>query len=123
MAARISDAESAIMDALWTLGPLSAEQIITNVAPRQGWAPGTAKALITRLLKKGALEGRRSVAGYRYHPLVERGEYVHSESKGLVDRLFGGELAPFVAHFVESSALSADDVKRLKTLIADLPDE
>lgn len=120
---KISGAESQIMDALWREGPLTIDGVMTRVGEAQGWAVGTVKTLITRLLHKGAVEGRREAEGYRYHPLVSRTDYVQGESQSLVDRLFGGEVAPLVAHFAEHRALSAKDIKLLKQLIADLPDE
>jgi BlaI family penicillinase repressor len=120
---RISGAESQIMDALWRRGPLSADAIVAEVGEAQSWAPGTVKTLITRLLHKKAIEGRREAAGYLYHPLVSRSDYVQSESQSLVDRLFGGEVAPLVAHFAEHRALTAKDIEELKKLIADLEDE
>lgn len=120
---KISGAESQVMDALWREGPLTIDGVMAQVGQAQGWAVGTVKTLITRLLHKGAIEGRREAGSYRYHPLVSRADYVQGESQNLVDRLFGGEVAPLVAHFAEHRALSAKDIKLLKQLIADLPDE
>ena len=120
---RISGAESRIMDALWRLGPLTPEGVIAEVGEAQNWAPGTVKTLITRLLKKKAIEGRREAEGYFYRPLVSREAYVHSESESLVDRLFGGEVAPLVAHFAEHRALTPKDIAHLKSLIARLDDD
>lgn len=120
---RISGAESQIMEALWAKGPLTPDGVVGEVGEAQGWAPGTVKTLITRLLKKGAIEGRREPEGYLYRPLISRSDYVQTESQGLVDRLFDGEVAPLVAHFAEHRALSAKDIKLIKQLIADLEDE
>ena len=55
---QISDAESRIMEALWRKSPLTAEQIFAAVGPENGWAPATVKTLVTRLLKKNAVEKR-----------------------------------------------------------------
>ena len=120
---RISGAESQIMDALWRAGPLTAEGIVAEVGEAHGWAAGTVRTLITRLLKKKAIEGRREPEGYLYWPLVARTDYVQSESRSLVDRLFGGEVAPLVAHFAEHRALSPKDIEELKALIARLDDD
>ncbi len=120
---QISDAESRIMEALWRKSPLTAEQIIAGVGPENGWAPATVKTLITRLLKKNAIAGAKEADGYCYRPLVARAQYVQSESQGLLDRLFKGEIAPLVAHFAENRRLSAKDVKQLKALIAKIEDE
>jgi BlaI family transcriptional regulator, penicillinase repressor len=120
---QISDAERRIMEALWRKAPLTAEQIIGTVGPENGWAPATVKTLITRLLKKNAIAGGREADGYVYRPLVARAQYVQSESQGLLDRLFKGEVAPLVAHFAEHRRLSAKDLKQLKALIAKIEEE
>lgn len=120
---RISGAESQIMEALWAKGPLTADGVVAEVGEAHGWAPGTVKTLITRLLKKKAIEGRREAEGYLYRPLVSRGDYVQSESQNLVDRLFGGEVAPLVAHFAEHRALKPSDLQRLKALIQELDED
>jgi predicted transcriptional regulator len=54
--------------------------------------------------------------------MVERSAYVQSESRGLIDRLFDGKLAPLVSHFAETNQLSAQDIAELKRLIAELDD-
>lgn len=120
---RISGAESQIMEALWRCGPLTPDGIVAEVGEAHGWAPGTVKTLITRLLRKKAIEGRREAAGYLYRPLVQRADYVQSESQNLVDRLFGGEVTPLVAHFAEHRALTPKDIRDLKRLIEALDDE
>lgn len=123
MAVKISGAESQIMEALWRKGPLTPDGIVEAVGEAHGWAPGTVKTLITRLLRKKAIEGRREAEGYLYRPLLSRTDYVQSESQSLVDRLFDGEVAPLVAHFAEHRALTPKDIQVLKKLISDLEDE
>ena len=120
---RISGAESRIMDALWRRGPLVVEDIIADVAPAQGWSDATVKALIGRLLKKQAIASRREGGRTRYQPLVERDLYIAAESQGLLDRLFGGQVSPFVSHFAEHRKLTPEDVARLRALIAKLDDD
>lgn len=117
---RISAAESQIMAALWANGPMSAEDLVREVGGAQDWGGATVKTLITRLLNKKAIASRREGARAIYRPLVSREDYVTGESQGLLDRLFDGQLAPLVAHYARHRALSAQDVDRLKRLIADL---
>ncbi len=120
---QISDAESQIMEALWRKAPQTAEQITAKVGPANDWAPGTVRTLITRLLKKKAIAGAREEDAYYYRPLIARAAWVQAESQGLLDRLFKGEVAPLVAHFVEHRQLSAKDVKQLKALIAKIEED
>jgi predicted transcriptional regulator len=120
---KISAAESQIMEALWRKSPLTPEEIIAEVGPANGWAAGTVRTLITRLLRKKAVSGAKEVAGYHYRPLIARSAYVQSESQGLLDRLFAGEVSPLVAHLAEHRALTPADIQKLKALIADLEDD
>ena len=118
--AQISAAESQVMEILWRRGPLTPEDIIAGTAKANDWGAGTVRTLIARLLRKGALAGARQETGYFYKPLISRADYVRSESRVLLDRLFGGEVAPLVAHFVTEQKLTAADIKKLKKLIRDM---
>lgn len=118
----ISTAESTIMQALWERSPQTAEDLIRDIAPAQGWHESTIKTLITRLLHKQAItaqkDGRRSF----YSPLLTRDAWVAAQSESLLDRVFGGRIAPLVAHFAEHHKLTAKDVADLKKLIAEIDD-
>jgi predicted transcriptional regulator len=120
---RITAAESQIMEALWRHGAMTTEEIVARVGPAQAWAEGTVRTLINRLMRKKAIKGERDGARFAYRPLVRREDYVLSESQGLLDRLFEGEVTPLVAHFARHRALTPEDVKRLKALIAEIDDD
>lgn len=113
----ITAAESFIMEALWRRGPLTADDLIDDPGKPQGWGGATVKTLINRLLKKGALKSERIDGRVRYVAQIERADYVQSESQGLLDRLFGGRLAPLVTQFSEGGKLSEQDIAELKALI------
>jgi len=116
----ITGAESKVMEALWRRGPLTADEIVAEVAAAEQWGEATVKTLINRLLKKKAIQSIRAEGRHCYRPLLQRDDYVQAESQGLLDRLFGGQLAPLVSHFAEHRALSPEDIARLKKLIEDL---
>lgn len=117
---RISSAESQVMEALWRNSPLSTEEIVAEVGPANGWAEGTVKTLVNRLLKKKAIAGRRDGLRYEYVPLLPRADYVLGESQGLLDRLFEGQLAPLVAYFAEHRKLTDEDLKKLAKLMEEI---
>jgi len=119
---RISMAESFVMEALWRKSPQSADELATEVGPDQNWAPKTVRTLISRLLTKGAITATRDGRRYLYAPAIERQAYVQDESRGLVNRLFDGKLAPLVSHFAETNQLSAEDIAELKRLVGELGD-
>ena len=119
----ISAAESLVMEALWKRQPLTAEEIFAEVAGDQGWAEGTLKTLLARLHKKGAVSTQKDGRRFLYRPLLARGDYLESESQGLLDRLFEGRLAPLVSHFSERRKLTPEDLADLKRLIQELDND
>ena len=111
------------MEALWDRGALTTADIIAEVAEPQEWSDATVKSLIGRLLKKAAIRSRRQDGLTLYEALVGRDEHVRSESRGFLDRMFGGELVPFVSHFSEHQPLSKSDIAQLKALLERLEDD
>lgn len=119
---QISEAESIIMDVLWRSHPLAAEDVAAAVASAQGWQEATVKTLLNRLLRKKAIAAERDGRRFLYRPLLVRGDYVHAQSKNLLDRLFGGRVAPLVAHFSERHKLSKKDIADLRRMLGEIDD-
>src|SRR6478752_3128485 len=119
----ISDAESIVMEVLWERHPLASEEVVAALADSTNWREPTVKTLLNRLLKKRAIAAERDGRRYLYRPLLKRADYVHAESKGLLDRLFDGRVAPLVAHFSEHRKLSKKDIAELKQLIQEIDND
>lgn len=118
----ISEAESVVMQVFWARGALASEDVVD--ALRHGkWQESTVKTLLNRLLKKGALRARKENRRYIYSPVLTRAEWLAAESHGLVDRLFGGRVAPLVSYFSQQRKLTKKDVEELKQLIKDIDNE
>jgi BlaI family penicillinase repressor len=119
----ISEAEAIIMDVLWDQSPRTSESILEEVGLAQGWQEGTVKSLLNRLLKKQAIAAERDGRRFLYSPRITREAYVSQQSKGLLARLFGGRVAPLVAHFSEQGSLTKKDIADLRKLLKDLDDD
>ena len=117
---RISDAEHAVMEALWRESPRTAADISDEIGDRRGWSLATVKTLLGRLVSKQAIAAEPDGRRFLYRPLVERADYVGGESRRLVDRLFGGRAAPLLLHLVEAEALSEADIDEIERLIREL---
>lgn len=113
----ISEAESRVMDALWQRAPLSSEQIVAVVQAHSDWHEKTIRTLLNRLLGKGAVQASRDGRRYLYKPLLTRAEWQSQESRSLLDRVFGGRMAPLLAHFSQHEKLSAKDIAELRKLL------
>ena len=71
---------------------------------------------------KGAISAEKDGRRYLYSPVLRREAWVQQQSEGLLARLFGGRVAPLVAHFSERGKLGAADIAELKRLVRELDD-
>lgn len=121
---KISEAESKVLEVFWRAeGPLSAEDVVAAMDNDREWSAGTIRTFLTRLVKKQALAATADGRRYLYSPLIERDDYVHHQSRDLIDRLFGGRITPFVTQFSQRERLSRDEIDELKRLIERLDDD
>jgi predicted transcriptional regulator len=119
-APEISGAEHAVMEALWQRSPLTAQEVCEEVCGPRGWTLATVKTLLSRLVVKQAIETEPDGKRFLYSPRMDRSDYVGTESRRLVDRLFGGRAAPLFAHLAQSEALSEDDIVEIEALLKEL---
>jgi predicted transcriptional regulator len=119
----ISEAESVVMEVLWRHGPMRSESVVETLSGQQKWGEATIKTLLNRLLNKGAIRAEKEGRRYVYSPVLTRDDWLSGESKGLLDRLFGGRVAPLVAHFGRHGKLSKKDITELKRMIAEMDDD
>lgn len=117
---RISEAEQAVMEALWQRSPLTAQEVCEEVCGPRGWSLNTVKTLLSRLVTKQAVATEPDGKRFLYSPRIAREAYVGGESRRLVDRLFGGRAAPLFAHLAEADALTEDDIAEIEALLQEL---
>jgi predicted transcriptional regulator len=118
---KITESESKVLEVFWhAQGALSADDVVAAMDNDRDWSAGTIRTFLTRLVKKKALAATPDGRRYLYRPLIRREDYVHEQSRKLIDQLFGGRITPFITQFSEREDLSRDDLKELKRLIARL---
>jgi BlaI family penicillinase repressor len=118
----ISEAESVVMEIIWRTSPIATEDVVAALAHRTQWQEPTLKSLLNRLLKKGAISAERDGRRYLYSPVLRRDHWLAAESKGFLDRLFDGRVAPLVSYFSQQKRLTKKDIAELKRLIEELDD-
>lgn len=118
----ISEAESVVMEVLWRRSPLPTEAVVAALEGEQRWQESTIKVLLNRLLGKKVIRADKDGRRFLYSPVVSRDEWLLTESKGLLDRLFAGRVAPLAAHFSRHGRLTKRDIADLKRLLSEIED-
>ena len=115
---KISETEWEIMRVVWAAHPVTAAEVIERlVAADPSWHPKTVRTLLSRLVRKKALDYEPRGRAYVYEPRVAQGECVAAASESFLDRVFGGSLKPMLAHFVQQRRLSQRELEELKALL------
>lgn len=115
----ISKAEFEVLDALWQHHPASATEVIERLNENKEWHEKTVKTLLSRLVKKGAIDFEKEQRRYLYFPLIEKETYTTKESMSMIERMFSGKLSPLVAGFAKNKSIDKQDIDELKQIIAD----
>ena len=114
----ISKAEWTVMRVIWSLGPSSANEVVTGLDGMNDWKPKTIHTLLRRLTGKKVLEIDRGGREMIYRALVKEGDCQLAESISFLGRVFGREsLMPLVAAFVEREQISGPDLLALRKLL------
>lgn len=115
MKEKMFDSEVKVMEIIWEKGPISAKEISLIAADTIGWNKNTTYTVIKKLEAKGFI--RRDDPGFICTALVSQSEVQKSETKSLLDKLFGGSRKALFSALLEDEALSKDEIDELKNLI------
>jgi BlaI family penicillinase repressor len=118
-APRISEAEWTVMKTVWRLKAATAKEIVQSLKGRAEWKPKTIHTLITRLTRKGALSAAKVGREYVFKPRVSELSCRLAASRSFLARVFDGEIAPFLACFLQRHKLSRRELAELKALLED----
>ena len=119
----ISEAEHQVMKVIWNDSPITAMAIIRELTKETDWKPNTIKTFLNRLLKKGAIGYEKSGKEYHYYPLIKEADFLKSESRLFLERIFGGSLKPMLVTMVENEDLTLEDIEDLKGRILEKKQE
>jgi BlaI family penicillinase repressor len=114
---QISDAELVVMKVVWGNPPVTANQVVEALAGQAEWKPKTIHTLLSRLVHKGAVTYEKKGREYLFSPRIDAGDFVHEASRSFLRRVFDGEIAPFLACFLERENLSPAEIEKLRRLL------
>ena len=114
LAAKIQNAELAVMRVLWKAGgPVSLIDIRRELSARYGWEDSTIKTLLRRLCSKEIVKlERRGI----YIAIVTEEEYNQWSIKNYVGKIFEGSAKNLVSALLSGGQLSDSDIDELSEM-------
>ena len=114
----VTEAELAILQALWDQGPQSIRQLTDALHPANDPATyATVKKQLERMEAKALVHRDRSLFVHVFTAAVVREDLVGRGLLALADRFCGGSFAPILGFLGSAQSLTADERKALRRII------
>jgi predicted transcriptional regulator len=114
----VTEAELALLQALWDGGPATIRQLVERVYKQTGPSVyATVQKLLDRLEAKGCVSRDRSGPIHVFRASIDRDELIGRRLRAVADSLCGGSLSPLLTHLVEGKGLSEKERRELLALI------
>jgi BlaI family penicillinase repressor len=113
----ITEAEWAIMKAVWEHQPCAAGTVQETLADELGWAYSTVKTTMDRMVGKGLLEIERIRNLQLFSAKVDRRQAAGWEFRRMLARAFDGALGPMMQYLVENEKLTREDLDQLRKAV------
>lgn len=112
----LGDRELDVMGVLWDLGSGTVSEVRKRLPADLAYT--TVLTILRNLEAKELVTHTAEGKAHRYVPRVARRAARRSAVSRIVDKLFHGSPEQLIAQLVEDEHLSADDLKRLRTLLS-----
>ena len=112
----LGDRELDVMGVLWDLGSGTVAEVRDRLPAELAYT--TVLTILRNLEAKDLVDHTAEGKAHRYRPKLARRDARQSALSRIVDKLFHGSPEQLVAQLVEDEQLSADDLRRLRALLA-----
>lgn len=117
----VTDAELAVLQALWDRGPATIRQLTDLLYPAGTEAHyATVQKLLERLETKGHVARDRSGHAHVFRALTDRDRLIGRRLRALAEKLCGGLMTPLLTHLLRAETLSPRERQELRSLIDEL---
>ena len=113
----LSKAEWKVMRIVWELQKAMAREVYTIAGAKHSWSPATVKTILKRLVDKGYLSTTQVGNGFVYRPVRSAFSALQAAADMLLKNTVEGTTGPLLAHMVEHTSLSEEDLDALQALI------
>jgi len=115
--ATIHGTEWDLLEVLWAKERATAREVSEALAEKRGWAVSTVKTLLDRMVQKGLVAARQVGNVWEYTPAVAPVEARRSAWGELVEKAFGGAVAPALHFLAKDAKLSKKELAALRALL------
>jgi BlaI family transcriptional regulator, penicillinase repressor len=116
--ATLTEAELRIMNALWTKGPGTVQQVLDWLPEKRALAYNSVLTTVRILEKKGYVGHLKDGRAHVYQPLIDHNDATRSEIRHLVGRFFKNSHEALLLNILRDEEINEAEVKRLREMLA-----
>lgn len=116
---RLGAVEAKFADLIWQNEPLTSGELVRLCADTLGWKKSTTYTVLKKLCDRGIF---RNCDG-KVTSLLSKEAFFAAQSEKFVSETFGGSLPAFLAAFVQSRRLNAQEIAEIRAMIDSLGGE
>ena len=120
---KISDSEWLVLRCLWKESPLELKSIYLMLREETGWTSNMVRAMVVRLLEKGAIGAEKTGHRYRYYAIADENTCVKEETESFLNRVFERSVSKLFAALTDERKLSPQELEELEALIQKMKTE
>ena len=109
----LTELQQAILDYLWTKGPLSAEAVREGLQRKYPLKDSSMRTLLRRLEARGLLTHRAEGKVFIYEATLPAQQVGAGALRHVIHRFFSGSVEQMLVGMVDQKVLSAADLERL----------
>lgn len=100
---------------VWEREPVKMKELVAVCNEKLGWKRTTTYTVLKRLSERGIFQMKDGVVT----SLIGKAKVQLEESRSFVEDTFNGSLPAFVAAFVQSKSLSAEEAEEIRRMLDD----
>lgn len=111
--------ESRFADLIWANEPISSTELTKRSQEALAWKKSTTYTVLKRLCEKGIFQNKKGTVT----SLISREDFYAARSEKFVEETFEGSLPAFLAAFTARKPLTAEEVARLRRMVAEYEED
>ncbi|MFS4461030.1 BlaI/MecI/CopY family transcriptional regulator [Bdellovibrio sp. HCB2-146] len=115
----LGEQEIEILRFVSSQGQVSVREAAAHFEQEKGLARTTILTVLERLRNKGFLSREKVDGVFRYSEKIDTGLVMKGKVAEFVERTLGGSVSPLLNYFAGGKNLSADEIEKLRDIIAD----
>ncbi len=115
MSQKVFDSELKVMELIWANEPVSAKDLSRMAEQRFSWNKNTTYTVIKKIEAKGYIT--RTDPGFLCTSRISKDDVCKAETRGLIDKLFGGSRKALFSALLEDEELTKEELQELHRMI------